>query len=225
MANAALQGTSSPFTISKIICVGRNYAEHAKEMKAEIPSTPVLFLKPPSAVIHNQGHVVIPSLSRELHHEVEMTVLIGKGGKSISRDKAMDHIAGYGIGLDMTLRDVQGEAKKKGLPWSIAKGFDTSAPLSDFIPAGSVADPHQLQVELSVNGTVRQKGSTSDFLFKLDQLLSIISQIFTLEPGDVIFTGTPEGVARTVAGDTLLARLLDPSGKALTTVMTQVQEA
>ncbi len=225
MATVTLQGSAAPITIPKIICVGRNYAEHAKEMKAEIPASPVLFLKPPSAVVHNHGHVTIPSISRDLHHEVEMTVLIGTGGKSISREKAMEHIAGYGVGLDMTLRDVQSEAKKKGLPWTVAKGFDTSAPLSEFVPSASVSDPHRLQVELSVNGTVRQKGSTSDFIFTLDQLISTISHIFTLEPGDVIFTGTPEGVAQTVGGDTLLARLLDPSGKPLASVMAHVQEA
>ena len=225
MATATLQGTPTPLTIPKIICVGRNYAEHAKEMKADVPTTPVLFLKPPTAVVHNHGSVVIPPVSRELHHEVEMTVLIGKRGKNISREKAMDHIAGYGIGLDMTLRDLQSDAKKKGLPWSVAKGFDTSAPLSDFVPAASVANPHQLTVELTVNGSARQKGSTSDFIFKLDQLVSSISQIFTLEPGDVIFTGTPEGVAQAVAGDTLLGRLLEPSGKVLATIMAHVEEA
>ncbi|HLA68459.1 MAG TPA: fumarylacetoacetate hydrolase family protein [Bacteroidota bacterium] len=225
MATATLQGTPTPLTIPKIICVGRNYAEHAKEMKADVPTTPVLFLKPPTAVVHNHGSVVIPPVSRELHHEVEMTVLIGKGGKNISREKAMEHIAGYGIGLDMTLRDLQSDAKKKGLPWSVAKGFDTSAPLSDFVPAASVANPHQLTVELTVNGSARQKGSTSDFIFKLDQLVSSISQIFTLEPGDVIFTGTPEGVAQAVAGDTLLGRLLEPSGKVLATIMAHVEEA
>jgi 5-carboxymethyl-2-hydroxymuconate isomerase len=194
-------------------------------MKAEVPTTPVLFLKPPTAVIHNHGQVIIPPISKELHHEVEMTVLIGKGGTNISRDRAMEHIAGYGVGLDMTLRDVQSEAKKKGLPWSVAKGFDTSAPLSDFVPAASVADPHRLTVDLTVNGATRQKGSTGDFIFKLDQLLSLISQVFTLESGDVIFTGTPEGVAQAVAGDTLLARLLDPSGKALASIMAHVGQA
>ncbi len=225
MATAALQGTSAPIQIPKIICVGRNYAEHAKEMKADIPTTPVLFLKPPTAVIHNHDRVIIPSVSKELHHEVEMIVLIAKGGKNISRAKAMEHIAGYGVGLDMTLRDLQSDAKKKGLPWSVAKGFDTSAPISEFVPAASVADPHRLTVELTVNGSSRQKGSTSDFIFKLDLLLSIISEIFTLEPGDIIFTGTPEGVAQTVAGDTLLARLLDPSGKPLASVMAHIDQA
>jgi len=225
MATATLQGTKIPLLIPKIICVGRNYAEHAKEMKADVPTAPVLFLKPPTAVIHNHGKVVIPAVSNELHHEVEMTVLIGKGGKNISRGTAMLHIAGYGVGLDMTLRDVQSDAKKKGLPWCVAKGFDTSAPLSDFVPADSIPNPHRLNVDLAVNGSVRQKGSTSDFIFTLDQLLSTISQIFTLEPGDVIFTGTPEGVAQTVSGDTLLARLLEPSGKVLATVMVHVEQA
>ena len=225
MATATLQGASAPIPIPKIICVGRNYAEHAKEMKADVPTTPVLFLKPPTAVIHNHDRVIIPSVSKELHHEVELIVLIAKGGKNISRARAMEHIAGYGVGLDMTLRDLQSDAKKKGLPWSVAKGFDTSAPISEFVPAASVAEPHRLTVELTVNGAARQKGSTSDFIFKLDHLLSAISEIFTLEQGDIIFTGTPEGVAQTVAGDTLLARLLDASGKPLVSIMAHVDQA
>ena len=223
MTTVTLQGADKPFVVSKIICVGRNYAKHAKEMKSDIPTVPMLFLKPPSAVIHNHGHIVIPAISKELHHEVEMTVLIGTGGSTISKDKAMSHIAGYGIGLDMTLRDVQSEAKAKGHPWSVAKGFNTSAPLSEFVPASAVPDPHVLGVELTVNGTVRQSGSTKDFIFRLDHLLSYASQFFTLEPGDVIFTGTPEGVGQAVSGDTLLARLLGHDGKPITTVMAHVQ--
>ncbi len=209
MASVTLQGSKNPISVSKIICVGRNYAEHAKEMKAELPSEPMLFLKPPSAIIGNGGAVILPPISRELHHEVEMTVLLGKGGRDIPKESALGHVAGYGVGLDMTLRDVQNEAKKKGLPWSLAKGFDTSAPLSEFVPVSSVRDPHRLSVQLSVNGALRQKGITSDFIFRLEHLISYISQFFTLSPGDVLFTGTPEGVSQTVPGDTLEATLSD----------------
>lgn len=223
MTTITLQGTKEPLVVSKIVCVGRNYAKHAKEMKADVPTVPMLFLKPPSAIIHNHGNIVIPPISKELHHEVEMTVLIGTGGSNIPREQAMNHVAGYGIGLDMTLRDVQSEAKAKGNPWSVAKGFNTSAPLSEFVPASRVPNPHALGVELTVNGTVRQSGTTADFIFKLDHLLSHISQYFALERGDVIYTGTPEGVAQAVSGDTLLARLLDQDGKPLTTVMAHVQ--
>jgi 2-keto-4-pentenoate hydratase/2-oxohepta-3-ene-1,7-dioic acid hydratase in catechol pathway len=222
MSSVTLQGRSGTINVPKIICVGRNYAEHAKEMKAEAPSAPVLFLKPPSAIIANRSAVILPTISQDLHHEVEMTVLIGKGGKNIPREKAAEHIAGYGIGLDMTLRDVQSEAKKKGLPWSLAKGFDTSAPLSEFIPASLVADPNTLTLELTVNGTIRQKGHTSDFLFKLDELLSYISQFFTLAEGDVLFTGTPEGVAQTVPGDRLKAELKS-GAKVLTSLDVQIK--
>lgn len=212
MSSVILRGSKSPVSVPKIICVGRNYAEHAKEMKAEVPSAPMLFLKPPTAIVLSGGAVILPSISSDLHHEVEMTVLIGKGGKNIAREQALGHVAGYGIGLDMTLRDVQSEAKKKGMPWSLAKGFDTSAPLSDFVPAAKVSDPHDLTVELSVNGVVRQQGTTADFLFKLDHLISYISHFFTLSPGDVLFTGTPEGVAQTVPGDALHAELRNGSG-------------
>lgn len=225
MSSVTLRGTPSPVPVSKIICVGRNYAAHAKEMKAEIPEQPVLFLKPPSAILHDGGTIVIPKISRDLHHEVEMTVLIGRGGKNIDEHSALSHVAGYGVGLDMTLRDVQSEAKKKGLPWTLAKGFDTSAPLSEFVPAAAIADPHALEVELRVNGAVRQRGNTSSFIFRLERLISLISTHFTLEKGDVIFTGTPEGVAQAVPGDTLEATLRTPGGTPLSSLTVRIGQA
>jgi len=225
MSSVTLRGTPSPVPVSKIICVGRNYAAHAKEMKAEIPEQPVLFLKPPSAILHDGGTIVIPKISRDLHHEVEMTVLIGRGGKNIDEHSALSHVAGYGVGLDMTLRDVQSEAKKKGLPWTLAKGFDTSAPLSEFVPAAAISDPHALEVELRVNGAVRQRGNTSSFIFRLERLISLISTHFTLEKGDVIFTGTPEGVAQAVPGDTLEATLRTPGGTPLSLLTVRIGQA
>ncbi len=225
MPAVSLIGGQRSFQVAKIICVGRNYAGHAKEMKADLPTTPVLFLKPPSAIIHDGGHIVIPPISQEMHHEVEMTVLLGKGGKHIPREKALTHIAGFGVGLDMTLRDVQSEAKKKGLPWTLAKGFDTSAPLSGFAPAASVRDPHNLNIELSVNGGARQKGNTGEFIFRLDQLISYISTFFTLEEGDIIFTGTPEGVAQVLPGDVLEARLSDLGGSTLASLTVDLRES
>lgn len=225
MSSVTLRGTPSPVPVSKIICVGRNYAAHAKEMKAEIPEQPVLFLKPPSAILHDGGTIVIPKISRDLHHEVEMTVLIGRGGKNIDEHSALSHVAGYGVGLDMTLRDVQSEAKKKGLPWTLAKGFDTSAPLSEFVPAAEISDPHALEVELRVNGAVRQRGNTSSFIFRLERLISLISTHFTLEKGDVIFTGTPEGVAQAVPGDTLEATLRTPGGTPLSLLTVRIGQA
>lgn len=212
MATVSIISSTPAFTVGKVLCIGRNYAEHAKEMKAEVPSEPVFFLKPPSAIIGEGQLILIPPISNDLHHEVEMTILIGKGGKNILESSARQHIAGYGIGLDMTLRDVQAEAKKKGLPWALAKGFDTSAPLSHFVPPSDVPDPSALSIELIVNGEVRQRGNLSDLLFPVERLVSYLSEYITLETGDVIFTGTPEGVARAVPGDKLQASLLRPDG-------------
>lgn len=198
---------SKPIAVPKILCIGRNYAEHAKEMKAELSTAPVFFLKPSTALVGDGEAVRIPSISNDLHHEVELTVLIGTGGRQIREREARQHIAGFGVGLDMTLRDVQADAKKKGLPWALAKGFDTSAPVSTFIPADRVPDVTALRLELMVNGQVRQRGSLSDLLFPVERLIAYLSQFVTLEPGDIIFTGTPEGVAQVVPGDSLDAAL------------------
>ncbi|MBM4169631.1 MAG: fumarylacetoacetate hydrolase family protein [Ignavibacteria bacterium] len=218
MVFVRLRNSPSPVAVGKIICVGRNYAEHAKEMRAEVPTFPVLFLKPSTAVIGDRGTVVIPDISNNLHHEVEMTILIGKGGSGIPRERAPEYVAGYGIGLDMTLRDVQDEAKKKGLPWALAKGFDTSAPLSEFVPASAVQDPHQIEVRLTVNNELRQLGNTKDCIFLVDDLISTISRYFSLEPGDIIMTGTPQGVNRVVPGDRLTAELRTADGMVLTSL-------
>jgi 2-keto-4-pentenoate hydratase/2-oxohepta-3-ene-1,7-dioic acid hydratase in catechol pathway len=193
--------------VGKIVCLGRNYAEHAKEMQAEVPSTPVIFLKPATAVICDGMPIVLPSISREVHHEVELVVVLGRGGKDIPASGALAHVAGYAIGLDMTLRDVQAEAKKKGLPWSVAKGFDTSAPVSRVVPASSVADPHALTISCSVNGTLRQRSSTGNMIYSVPRMIEYISSVFTLEEGDLIFTGTPEGVGPVVAGDIITAEI------------------
>jgi 2-keto-4-pentenoate hydratase/2-oxohepta-3-ene-1,7-dioic acid hydratase in catechol pathway len=219
---ATIQGFSEPIPVGKILCIGRNYAEHAKEMKADLPTVPMFFLKPSTALIASGEEIVIPPISADVHHEVEMTVLIGRGGKDIPREDALAHVAGYGIGLDMTLRDVQAEAKKKGQPWTLAKGFDTSAPVSEFLPARSVPDPHSLRVQLAVNGTVRQAASTGDVIFRVDALIAYLSRFITLERGDIIFTGTPEGVAQVRSGDRLDASLLLPSGAPLASLSVSV---
>jgi len=176
-------------------------------MNAALPESPVVFLKPSTAIIHDGENVVIPSISRDVHHEVEMVIVIGTGGKSIPQSRAYDHVAGYAVGLDMTLRDVQAEAKKKGLPWSVAKGFDTSAPVSSAVGRDKVTDPHNLMLSLRVNGQERQRSSTANMIFTVDYLVSYLSSLFTLEPGDLIFTGTPEGVGPVHAGDLLEAEL------------------
>ncbi|MCI0706302.1 MAG: fumarylacetoacetate hydrolase family protein [Ignavibacteriae bacterium] len=223
MRTVELEGSPEPIRAGTIICIGRNYAEHAKEMKSDVPTSPIFFLKPASALIHDGEAIVLPSVSKDVHHEVEMTVLIGKGGKNISRDAALDHVAGYGIGLDMTLRDIQAEAKKKGLPWALAKGFDTSAPISRFVSASKVPNPQAMTVELSVNGTARQKETTAQLIFPVQHLIAYLSQFITLERGDIIYTGTPEGVAQVHPGDTLSAFLKNGSGKTLTSLTVRVQ--
>lgn len=199
---------SRQITVPKILCIGRNYAEHAKEMKAEIPSAPVFFMKPSTALVADGGVVRIPSVSKDMHHEVELTVLIGTGGSNIPESEARKHIAGFGVGLDMTLRDVQAEAKKKGLPWTLAKGFDTSAPVSAFVPVGRVPNVPSLTLELKVNGQVRQRGALNDLLFPVERLIAYLSHYIALEAGDIIYTGTPEGVAQVVPGDTMQAALI-----------------
>lgn len=193
--------------VGKILCLGRNYAEHAKEMNAELPVEPVVFLKPATAIVPDGGTILLPAISNDVHHEVELVVVIGRGGKRIDEAHALEHVAGYAIGLDMTLRDVQSAAKKKGLPWSVAKGFDTSAPLSQVVPASRVPDPQALTIACSVNGTMRQRASTGMMLLSVAKTISYVSTIFTLEEGDLLFTGTPEGVARVVAGDVITAEI------------------
>lgn len=191
----------------KIICIGRNYALHAKEMGSAAPEQPILFLKPSSALVGSGGRIVLPPQSNDVHHEVELVAVIGRGGKNIAAANALDHVDGYAVGLDMTARDVQAEAKKGGLPWTVAKGFDTFAPLGDFAPASAVGDPQALRVTLRVNGDVRQQGETADMLFSVAELVAYCSTIFTLLPGDLLYTGTPEGVGPVVAGDHLEATI------------------
>jgi acylpyruvate hydrolase len=195
------------YSIGKILCIGRNYSEHIKELGNAPPDAPVIFIKPASSVIGEGEAIVIPPYSRDCHHEAELALLIGRKGKDIPEDQAMEYIAGYGVGIDLTLRDVQGELKKKGLPWEIAKGFDTSCPLSAFAEASDVADPQNLQIRLTVNGKIRQDGNTSMMIHRIPSIIRHMSGCFTLEPGDVILTGTPAGVSRIVSGDTLAAEI------------------
>jgi acylpyruvate hydrolase len=209
MHGVVFRDSNSVTAVGKIICLGRNYPEHAKEMHAEAPTTPILFLKPSTALVVDDGNVVVPPFSNDVHHEVELVMMIGEGGKNIPRKTALHHVAGYAVGLDMTLRDVQSEAKKKGLPWSVAKGFDTSAPVSPFVRREQVPDPHALTLSLSVNGTVRQRASTGEMIFRCDEIVAFISTVFTLEQGDLIFTGTPQGVGRVERGDVLEGTLTD----------------
>ncbi|XP_006003149.1 acylpyruvase FAHD1, mitochondrial [Latimeria chalumnae] len=193
----------------KIICVGRNYAEHAKELKNPLPTEPVLFLKPPSAYVREGLPILMPYYCDNLHHEVELGVLIGRGGFAIPQSAAMDHVAGYVLCLDMTARDIQEECKKKGLPWTLAKAFNTSCPVSDFISKEKISDPQNVKIWLKVNDRLRQEGSTSSMIFSIPYLISYISEIITLEDGDLILTGTPKGVAAVQEHDELHAGIDD----------------
>jgi len=207
MKSVTLRHSGETATVGKVLCLGRNYIEHAKEINTEIPEHPIVFLKPSTAIIGSGDNVMIPPISQDVHHEVELVVMIGKDGKNIPKSKAYEHVAGYAVGLDMTLRDVQHEAKKKGLPWSVAKGFDTSAPVSTILERKFVPNPHNLEISLKVNGEIRQKSNTKNMIFPIDYVVSHLSTIFTLEKGDLIYMGTPEGVGRVVPGDTLEAEL------------------
>ena len=186
---------------SKIICLGRNYAEHAKELGHEIPKEPVIFLKPPSALIGPEETIILPRKSQRVDHEVELAVIIGKKGKNIPRTKAMDHVLGYTILMDLTARDIQWEAKEKGLPWTVAKGFDTFAPIGPRVVDKRELDINDLEIGLKVNGEVRQLSKTSKMIFKIDEIIEYVSSIMTLEKGDIIATGTPEGVGPLRHGD------------------------
>lgn len=205
MKTVRITATGQEFPIGKIVCLARNYAEHARELGNETPAAPVLFMKPSSSVIADGEAVRIPPYSQECHYEVELAVLIGRECRSVSAENAMEYIAGYGTAIDMTLRDVQNQLKAKGLPWEIAKGFDTACPLSDFVPAAAVADPHNLRLNLAVNGEPRQDGCTSDMINRIPKIIAHVSSIFTLDPGDVILTGTPAGVGPVRAGDVMEA--------------------
>ncbi len=193
------------YTPTKLVCIGRNYAKHARELGNEVPSEPVVFLKPTSALVASGGSVVIPPQSTDVHHEVELVVVVGKTATKIDEADAMDYVTGYAVGLDMTARDVQAAAKAKGLPWSTAKGFDTFAPLGDAVSSDHTPDLSDAMVRLTVNGELRQSGATSDMLFSVPFLVAHCSHLFTLEPGDLIYTGTPEGVAQVQAGDEMVA--------------------
>jgi 2-keto-4-pentenoate hydratase/2-oxohepta-3-ene-1,7-dioic acid hydratase in catechol pathway len=192
-------------SIGKLLCIGRNYADHAAEMKRDVPDEPMVFLKPATAVIRSGGTVRLPAQSQNVHHEVELVAVIGTEGRNLSREEALDHVAGYAVGLDMTARDLQDEAKAQRHPWSVAKGFDTFAPLGPLAAAGAVGDPQALTLRLRRNGTPTQEASTQDMIFPVAELVAYCSKIFTLTPGDLLYTGTPSGVGPVEDGDTLEA--------------------
>ncbi|MBI1933237.1 MAG: fumarylacetoacetate hydrolase family protein [Ignavibacteriales bacterium] len=203
MKNVKIKNSDSEFTVGKIVCVGRNYAEHAKELGNEIPKFPIIFLKPPSTLVYNGDSIVHPNYSNELHHEVELVLLIGKEVKNASLDEAENAIIGYGVGLDMTLRDLQNVFRKEGTPWTLAKSFDTCAVVSDFISKEDYKINGDEKIQLMVNGKLQQTSKINKMIFSPKEIVKFISERMTLEPGDLIYTGTPEGVSKVERGDVL----------------------
>lgn len=187
----------------KVVCVGRNYAEHAKELNNPVPDSPILFLKPSTAIQALEAAITWPTEFGSCHHELEVSILIGKRASKINAADVGSYIAGVGLGLDLTLRELQNQLKAKGHPWELAKAFDGSCPLSAFVNPQEFADLTNLTLQLQVNGETRQQGNTSDMLTPIAELLAYISRYFTLEPGDVILTGTPAGVGPLKTGDQL----------------------
>ena len=204
-------GTDTRFPVRRIYCVGRNYAEHSIEMGGSGREVPFFFMKPADAVLPVKasaiGHMHYPPLTNSLHHEVELVVAIGQGGRNIAASQALQHVFGYAVGLDMTRRDLQAAAKKEGRPWDIAKGFDESAPIGEITPADQFKLEAQTPISLTVNGTSRQSSELGKMIWSVPEIIEHVSRAWGLQAGDLIFTGTPEGVAAVVAGDALHARI------------------
>lgn len=193
----------------KILAVGRNYAAHIAELQNERPEEPVIFSKPDTAILRNNAPFYHPDFSTDIHHEVEIVIRIGREGKYIEEEFAHKYIDSVGIGIDFTARDIQSRLKGKGLPWDLAKGFNGSAPISEFTPFGEYADIQNIDFGLKINGEWRQQGNTSLMIFPIAYLISFLSRYFTLKTGDLIFTGTPEGVGPVKAGDRMEAFIGD----------------
>jgi fumarylpyruvate hydrolase len=207
------------FPVRRIFCVGRNYAAHAREMGSDPDrEPPFFFTKPADALVLAEADMPYPTMSRELHHEMELVVGIGVGGSDFAAADALKHVWGYAAGLDMTRRDLQNEAKKTGRPWDMGKGFDHSAPIGAMVPAAHFPDPTAGKIELKVNGAVRQVSDLSQLIWSVAETIAYLSQLVRLAPGDLIFTGTPEGVAAVVKGD-VLEGVVEGVGTVKTTIV------
>ena len=200
----AVAGTDALFPVRRIWCVGRNYADHAREMGHD-PSRepPFFFQKPADAVVPSGSTLPYPAMTKDLHHEIELVVAIGKGGANIAVTKALDHVFGYGVGLDMTRRDLQSEAKKHQRPWEMGKSFDQSCPVTPLVPAAGIGHPSKGAIWLKVNGEVKQRGDLNQQIWRVEETIAYLSQFVALEPGDLILNGTPAGVGPCRAGDKL----------------------
>ncbi len=204
---------------SKILCLGRNYRAHAQEMQNKVPEAPMFFAKLPSALLPHQGVIRIPKGIGRVDHEIELAVVIGKKGWNIKEAEAMEYVAGYSIANDVTARDIQKIDIAQGRPWTLAKGMDTFCPMGPYlVPADAVADVHDLNMELTINGEIRQKGNTGDMVFRVPQLIAYISKYITLEAGDIILTGTPAGISAIKPGDRVMGKI-DGMGELANTVM------
>lgn len=193
--------------VGNIFCVAGNYLDHAKEMGSQIGADPTFFIKPTSALLPHGADLVLPAWSRDVHHEVELVVAIGRDAENISPAEALAYVAGYAVGLDLTARDVQAEAKKAGRPWTLSKGFRGAAVLSSFVPAAAIPYPGDVAFSLTVNGEVRQVGHTAHLAFDVPHLIAWLSGRFGLQAGDLIYTGTPAGVGPLQSGDALRLQL------------------
>jgi fumarylpyruvate hydrolase len=204
-------GRAERFPARRIYCVGRNYVEHAKEMGFTGREPPFFFLKPTDALVvvaeGETGTMAYPPLTKDFHHEIELVAAIGTGGKNIKAADAKKHIFGYAVGLDMTRRDLQGEMKKQGRPWCIGKAFDQSAPIGPIVPAAQAGDIENAEISLQVNGQDRQRSTVAKLIWNIAETIEHLSAAWELQPGDLIYTGTPEGVAAVVSGDTLVGRV------------------
>ncbi|MFO1362740.1 MAG: fumarylacetoacetate hydrolase family protein [Burkholderiales bacterium] len=198
-----VEGTSARFPVARIFCVGRNYAEHAREMGHDPSREPPFFFMKPNTAILDGRDFPYPAQTKDVHHEMELVVAIGKGGANIPEAQALAHVYGYAAGLDMTRRDLQSEAKKAGRPWDTGKAFDHSAPCAAIVPAARIGHPARGAVVLEVNGEVKQKGDLAELIWKIPEMIAYLSTLFELKAGDLIFTGTPAGVGPVRKGDVL----------------------
>jgi fumarylpyruvate hydrolase len=201
-------GRAERFPVRRVFCIGRNYADHAREMGASVDkANPMFFTKPADALVTDGGDVPYPSATNDLHHEVEMVVALGAGGSNLSVEEAGKLVWGYGVGLDLTRRDLQAQAKAKGAPWDVAKAFDHSAPVSALVPAGEATPAATTRIALEVNGELRQEATLGEMVLDVPEILSALSKLFELKAGDIVYTGTPAGVAALVRGDRFRATL------------------
>jgi 2-keto-4-pentenoate hydratase/2-oxohepta-3-ene-1,7-dioic acid hydratase in catechol pathway len=193
--------------LGKVVCVGRNYAEHAKELGNEVPTEPILFIKPATSVVELESPLTILQDQGSVHHEAEIALLISKDAKDIDADRAWEYVSHFGVALDLTLRDVQSKLKEKSHPWEIAKGFDGACPLSNWIPISGLSNKDKIAIQLEKNGELKQNGDSTQMITPIPALIAYMSNIFTLKAGDVILTGTPAGVGPLASGDELKATL------------------